>query len=372
MLKPLPFDVARAYKLYQRLFGGIEDLIKDKHLLIVPSGPLTQLPFQALVTHSPKAALPVSFAGYRDIAWLARRHAITVLPTVASIKTLRDLAKQSQAAEPYIGFGNPLLEGDPSRYPDDAAKAKLAREKSCPDAPLQRVASLSGSRGGAHVSTRSPGRVVNVADVLRQAPLPETADELCEAARDLGVDPASHVYIGKKATEAELKRLSDSGALGRYRILHFATHGFVAGDLAGTWEPGLVLTPPDTASRVDDGYLTATEILTLKLDADLVILSACNTASGAAANEEPLSGLAGAFFHAGARSLLVSHWEVASDSTVLLITKAVAESEANPKIGRAEALRRSMLSMIERGKTYQAHPAFWAPFVLVGEGGAAR
>ena len=79
-----------------------------------------------------------------------------------------------------------------------------------------------------------------------------------------------------------------------------------------------------------------------------------------------------AFFYAGARSLLVSHWAVNSDATVKLITKAVAELKADPKTGRAEALRRSMLSMIDGGKGYEAHPALWAPFVLVGEGGGSR
>jgi CHAT domain-containing protein len=118
--------------------------------------------------------------------------------------------------------------------------------------------------------------------------------------------------------------------------------------------------------------LSSSEIAGLKLDADWVILSACNTAAGEARGAEALSGLARAFFYAGDRSLLVSHWEVASESTVKLITKAIAELKTDPKIGRAEALRRSMLSMIDTGKEYEAHPAFWAPFVLVGEGGAAR
>jgi CHAT domain-containing protein len=85
-----------------------------------------------------------------------------------------------------------------------------------------------------------------------------------------------------------------------------------------------------------------------------------------------LSGLASAFFYAGARSLLVSHWEVASEPTVELITKAVDELKCDSKIGRAEALRRSMLATIDSGKDYEAHPALWAPFVLVGEGGAGR
>jgi len=101
-------------------------------------------------------------------------------------------------------------------------------------------------------------------------------------------------------------------------------------------------------------------------------VSSCNTAAGEAAGAEALSGLARAFFYAGARSLLVSHWEVASVPTVKLITKSVAELKANPDIGRAEALRRSMLAMIDKGEPFEARPAYWAPFVLVGEGGAGR
>jgi CHAT domain-containing protein/tetratricopeptide (TPR) repeat protein len=370
--KPLPFDLARARGLYRALFGPIEGLIKDKELLIVPSGPLTQLPFQVLVTESPKVALPNSAIDYRDVAWLARKHAITVLPAVSSLKALRQLAKQSHASEPYIGFGDPLLDGDPTKFKNDAAAAKLARQKRCDPTPRRRVASRLGLRGGSRTVPRSNGGAVDVADLRTWAPLPETADEVCDVAHDLGVDPTTHVYLGAAETETKIKQLSQSGTLAKYRILHFATHGAVAGELSGASEPGLIMTPPDKASEADDGYLSASEIAVLKLDADWVILSACNTAAGDARDAEALSGLARAFFYAGARSLLVSHWEVASESTVKLITKAVAELRANHKIGRAEALRRSMLSMIATGKDYEAHPAFWAPFVLVGEGRASR
>jgi CHAT domain-containing protein len=163
---------------------------------------------------------------------------------------------------------------------------------------------------------------------------------------------------------------SQDGTLASYRVIHFATHGLVAGDLLGASEPGLLLTPPQTASDIDDGYLSASEVAALKLDADWVILSACNTAAGNTSDAEARSGLARAFFYAGARSLLVSHWSVNSDATVKLITKAVAELKSDPKIGRAEALRRAMLAMIDNGKEGEAHPAMWAPFVLVGEGAA--
>jgi len=220
--------------------------------------------------------------------------------------------------------------------------------------------------------TRSNGGVADVADLRSWAPLPETADELCAVAHDLGVDPKTHLYLGAMATETMVKQLSDDGSLAKFKIVHFATHGAVAGQVSGASEPGLLLTPPETRGETDDGYLGASEVAGLKLDADWVILSACNTAAGGARGAEALSGLARAFFYAGARSLLVSHWQVASASTVKLITKAVDELKRNPKIGRAEALRRSMLSMIDTGKPYEAHPAYWAPFVLVGEGGAAR
>jgi CHAT domain-containing protein len=166
--------------------------------------------------------------------------------------------------------------------------------------------------------------------------------------------------------------LSETGELAKYRILHFATHGALAGQLSSSTEPGLVLTPPATASERDDGYLSASEIAGLKLDADWVILSACNTAAGGAEGAEALSGLARAFFYAGARALLVSHWAVASDATVKLITGAVERMASDKGVGRAEAMRQSMLALIDKGEDYETHPALWAPFVVVGEGAAAR
>jgi CHAT domain-containing protein len=197
--------------------------------------------------------------------------------------------------------------------------------------------------------------------------LPETADELCAVARDLKAD-ARELRLGTRATEREVKRLSQSGQLAQYRILHFATHGTLAGELKGTNEPGLILTPPDKASQDDDGYLSASEIAQLKLDANWVILSACNTAAGDAKGAQALSGLARAFIYAQARALLVSHWSVNSDATVKLITGAMREMASDPKVGRAEALRRSMLALIDKGEAREAHPANWAPFIVVGEG----
>ena len=128
---------------------------------------------------------------------------------------------------------------------------------------------------------------------------------------------------------------------------------------------------PATATEVDDGLLTASEVTTLKLDADWVILSACNTAAGDTVGGDALSGLARVFFYAGARALLVSHWYVDSQATVALITNAFRTLKAEPKIGRAEAMRRAMVGLIAAGAR-NAHPAKWGPFVVVGEGGAGR
>ena len=162
--------------------------------------------------------------------------------------------------------------------------------------------------------------------------------------------------------------MSARGELRQYHIVHFATHGAMAGELNGSVEPGLILTPPDSASEADDGYLSASEVAALKLDADWVVLSACNTAAGNAASAEAFSGLARAFIYAQARALLVSHWAVDSNATVKLITAAMREIARDKTVGRAEALRRAMLALIDRGDPQEAHPAFWAPFIVVGEG----
>jgi len=201
---------------------------------------------------------------------------------------------------------------------------------------------------------------------VRQLPrLPETDKELRSIARTLGAPPDS-VYLREDATESKVKSLD----LFQSRILAFATHGLVSGEMKGLAEPALVLTPPEVGTERDDGLLTASEVAQLKLDADWVILSACNTASSdGKPGAEGLSGLARSFFYAGARSLLVSHWPVETNSAVELTTGIFEEMKKNPEIGRAEALRRSRTRLINnQDHPEYAHPYFWAPFVVVGEG----
>ncbi len=291
---------------------------------------------------------------------------LTVLPSVASLTALRQDAKSSRATKPLIGFGNPLLDGNPEK-PWQVEAAHKAREKErCPEAK-QQVASALGLSGGMTPLDQQKG-VSDLAQIRFQAPLPETADELYAVANDLGVPP-NEIRLGSRATEREVKALSSSGLLATYRIVQFSTHGALAGQMRGNAEPGLILTPPEIATPEDDGYLSASEIAALKLDADWVILSACNTAAGGAEGAEALSGMARAFFYAGARSLLVSHWSVNSNVTGS-ITKAVSAMTTHSSVGRSEALRRSMIALIENGKPSEAHPAYWAAFAVVGEGGS--
>lgn len=386
---PLPFDHVRAHGLYSTLFGEVQDLIKDKALLLVPSGALTLLPFNVLVTQNPAAARGAAEnhgdSGKSAIAWLAGAHATTILPAVSSLKALRRDARPSAAGLAMIGFGNPLLDGQ-QKHPQFGAyyaqQARLARERQrCEPTRMQRWATALGLRRRptavakdakpAEVETRSG--IADLAHLRAQTPLPETADELCAVAHLLGADVGS-VRLGSRATEREIKALSKNGTLARYRVVHFATHGTIAGQLGGTNEPGLILTPPATSDAIDDGFLSASEIAALKLDADWVILSACNTAGSAEGGEtgEALSGLARAFFYAQARALLVSHWEVDSAAAVKLVTGAIGALARDASIGRAEALRRAMRAMFDEGTASNAHPAMWAPFAIVGEGAARR
>jgi CHAT domain-containing protein len=196
--------------------------------------------------------------------------------------------------------------------------------------------------------------------------LPETAIEVASVATALGAR-RTDIFLGNAATETAIKKLSREGRLQTYRILHFATHGLVAGEAKGLAEPALALTAPINQTEEDDGLLTASEVSTLKLNADMVLLSACNTAAGDKAGAEALSGLAQAFFYAGARSLLVSHWYVNSQAAVEITIGLFSELKRSPDIGRAEALRRSMLALMSKGGGH-AHPGTWAPFVVVGEG----
>ena len=366
--RPLPFDVAKSFELYKGLFGEFEDLIKGKHLLLVPSGALTALPFQVLVTSASAGSAPQGLTP--NTPWLTRRHALTVLPSVSSLAALRRNAKGSDAPEAFIGFGDPVLTGSPR-----CGKIKVPDK--CPGEEIQvAVADSEVTRSAGEADATESYFRNGLADVVavntRLCPLPDTAFELKCVARSLGA-PGNSIVLGADMTETNLKSLP----LYDFKVVHFATHGLLAGETAqlakNNAEPALVFSPPDLATEGDDGLLTASEVAGLKLNADWVIMSACNTAGGGEPGAEALSGLAKAFFYAGARALLVSHWPVNSTAATMLTSRTFAELKKDASIGRSEALRRAMLALMsDEKRPWAAHPSIWAPFVVVGEGGAGR
>jgi CHAT domain-containing protein len=345
------FDLALAHELYGKLLAPVETLVQDKKsLLVVASGALTALPFHLLVTGKPAAAIPETFAGYREAAWLLKRHAVSVLPSVASLKALRILARKEDSAKPMTGFGDPLF--NPGAKSDDGRRATLTAARNLA------TGAYTDFWQGAGVDR------ARLAAALPQ--LPDTADEINAVARNLGV-AASDIHLGEDASETTLKRTP----LADYGIVYFATHGLVAGDVKGLAEPSLALSIPRQPSELDDGLLTASEVAQLKLNADWVVLSACNTIAGDRPGAEALSGLARSFFYAGARALLVSHWAVDSQAATRLAISTFERLKAEPRMGRAEALRQAMLAYLnDSSSPRNAYPAFWAPFALIGEGAA--
>ena len=159
------------------------------------------------------------------------------------------------------------------------------------------------------------------------------------------------------------------------KVVMFSTHGLVPGELNGLTQPALALSSPDVTGDRDDGLLTLDKVIALKLDADWVVLSACNTAAGDGAGTEAVSGLGRAFFFAGARALLVSNWPVDSVAARELMTDIFARQQKAPSKQKSEVLREAMIDEIDNGgmkdagvlKYSYAHPLFWAPFVLVGD-----
>jgi len=335
-----PFDAQASFELYQNILAPVDNMLRGKsRLSLVFNGALTSLPPQLLVTRDPKGK------ALKDVDWLIRTHAVTVLPSIASLKVLRGKSAIAGAAKPLVGFADPIFNPTPQQLAENT----------------RAIANVTATRG-------IRGTVADLGELKRALPpLPETAIELKKVAASVHADPAD-LFIGADATETRVKKEK----LAQFRIVYFATHGLLAGDVAGfaklNAEPALVLSLPEHPSEFDDGLLTASEVAQLKLNADWVVLSACNTASADKPGAEALSGLARAFFYAGARSLVVSNWEVNSDSAVALMTGTFAALAADPKLSHAEALQKSTLAMIDNTQRPDwADPKYWAPFVVVGE-----
>jgi len=365
MISDIPaFDVALGYELYALLLKPVEQGWKSaKSLVVVTNGALGLLPLSLL----PTARVDVeqqgpTFAGYAKVPWLARTHAVTMVPSAAALRTLRALPAGPATRGKLIAFGDPYF---------SETQASEAEDK-----PVT-VASADGvTTRGLPLKRRSSPQTqgVDSAELALLPRLPDTADELRSIALALEADPAKTLYLGKDANESAVRKLDLSG----FKVVVFATHGLVPGDLNGLTQPALALTAPKVAAVEGDGLLTMEEILTLKLDADWVVLSACNTGAGSGAGAEAASGLGRAFFYAGTRAILVTNWSVHSQSARELVSDLFRRQAADSKLTRAAALQQAMNALIdgkgfvdEKGNTLfsYAHPLFWAPYSLIGDGG---
>ena len=370
-----PFDLTLAYELYELLLKPVEaEWGPSKSLIVVTNGALGELPLGLLPTAPAQVDVHVKplFAGYRDVKWLARSHAITVLPATSALVTLRHVPPGSATREKLIGFGDPYF------------TAQQAAEAEAPP-PAKTVEVAAADQPGADAVTRGlPVRKrasphtedVDTAELAMLPRLPDTRLELITIAKVLNVDPAKALYLGKAANEQNVETID----LSRFRIVAFATHELVPGDIDGLTQPALALTAPQVAGVKGNGLLTMEKILAPKLDADWVVLSACNTAAGAGQGAEAASGLGRAFFYAGARALLVTNWPVESTSARELTSDLFRRVAADQNLTRAEALREATMAVLDGPGSVDsfdntvftyAHPLFWAPYSLIGDGGGS-
>lgn len=322
------FDTAAAAALHAALLGPLDAYLEGAGtLVVVPDGALLALPFAMLLTG------PAEPGNLSAAPWLIRRHAIVHAPSVQALVRLREASPASAAPRPYIGFGDFLPPGE----------AQL--RASFPPATCGQDAAVA----------RGLGR------------LPGTLGEVRVAASIMGAGATQ--VLGRDFTAAAVA----GAGLGQYRIVHFATHGLLPGDLACLTEPAVMVSNPPGAADAAGSFVPASAIMGLRMDADLAILSACNTAGagtveGTAQAAEALSGLARAFFVAGARGLLATHW-LASDAAAQFIVPVMlsAQNQGTPS---ATALRAAQLALLtdQPGRPSLAHPFYWAPFALLGDG----
>lgn len=350
------FDLALAHELYQTVLGPARSVLAGAtHLIAAPHGAMGQINWSLLVA-APVAPLKTGtpLEAYRSVPWLIREMAVSQLPSVTALAALRRLSAASAGRLAFAGFGDPAYGGAQSGV------------------GATRGITLRSARRAAGDGAEVKADWTN--ELRKLAQLPDTGEEIRDIARALGSDPRRDVRVGAAATESAVKNAD----LSKHRVIAFATHGLLPGDLVGLTEPALALSNPQvTGERNADGLLTLGEILALKLNADWIILSACNTGAADGEGSEAVSGLGRGFFFAGARALLVSNWPVETVSARLLTTGVFRHQAEAPKLSRAEALRRSMIDVLDRGAATgpggkpeypYAHPLFWAPFSLVGDG----
>lgn len=320
------FDRSSASRLYAGLFNAkILQILNEKSLVnVVARGNMAKLPF-ALLSEPGQNKEPDR--------WLIEKFALAYPVGIAGFMTGSE-GQQTEQLTDFFGIGAPLGEN------------------------FQQIAALADKSG--NVAYRGTNNVQKLAEL---PPLDFAQDELDRIASAVDVQHKT-VLTGRAATEKAVRALD----LSKAKIVTFATHGLMAGELNGVDEATLVLSAPaeGTADLENDGLLTASEISKLPIDAEWVVLSACNSASGERSNDDALSGLAQAFLYAGANSLLVSHWRLRDDTAAQLTVDTFRNVSAG--MAKAEALRQAQLKlMADKSVPNSSHPAAWAPFILVGQ-----
>lgn len=340
----IPFDAAGSAALFATLFGPVKpDVLAARHLIYAAEGPLVSLPVGLFVTDS--ASIRPDASGETDygrVAWLAGSVSSSLTVSGASFLQSRAFAP-SPARQPYLGFGDPALPRDGDRAFTSVTRSLLRR-----NAVMERVCG----------ETRSA--------LMRIEALPETAAEVRQVGRSLGAPEA--IVTGVAFSDDAIRGRPD---LADYRVLYFATHGLLPRSDACVPEPALVTSLGEGES---DALLDTSEILNLRIDADLVVLAACDTGGAGASTDrtgltgggEALGGLTRAMVYAGARALVVSHWSVDSQASVRLMTGMFASGA--PTL--AGALQHAQATLLKDPAL--AHPYFWAPFTLVGDGARAN
>ncbi|WP_250490890.1 CHAT domain-containing protein [Caballeronia sp. INML2] len=343
-----------AFHLYKAMLEPAEPLLAGvRHLIVIPDGPLAALPFQVMLTTPFRGSRTIT-VDLQSADWLVKKYSLTVAPSVVSMLLAAPVT--TPPAKGLIGFGDPAI-GDWEPHGCSGSRA-LGPGGSAARQALGANEQASGATAGEASRLSFKGQAI-----------PDTGCLLAEMARTLSADPGD-IFLGLEATETRLKQLSEGGTLADHRIIAFATHGEMAGE-EGFSEAGLVLSPPRQESKFDDGYLSASEIATLSLNADLIVLSACNTAAGAGnkGDGEAFGGLASAFLFAGARHLYVSHWEVDASAASAMFDAIFKNMKSASSTGRdyADALQRTELEILRHAPSpTEANPSFWAPFSAVG------
>ena len=355
------FDFQLAGRLYETLFKSVESVFVDKDtLVVVPHDEIGQLPLGVLTTASfqLKGKTENLFANYKEAPWLIRKYAIVSSPSVTALNALRGLAEPKKDRLDFIGFGDPLFSVDQAKLED--------RKISLESVEANKLASR-----GIPLRLRNSPKTADVssAEVSMLPRLPDTSDEILEIAKVFNVKPERDIFLQRRANLQEVLKVDMSNR----KVVMFSTHGLVPGELDGLSQPALALTNPEVQNLKGDGLLKVDTILTMKLDADWVVLSACNTAAGEGEGAEALSGLGRAFFFAGARAILVSSWPVDSEASRKLMTNLFKRYVQEKSISKPRALQLASLNLLDEGvpddkkaKYTYSHPLFWGPFTMVG------